>query len=344
MPQYADSIVTSKLGINYVRSIVESAKCIFHKIDQENDLGIDAIIELVKDGVPLNQQIAVQIKSGKSYYNANSNQCIIPVGTHFDYWLNYPVPVYGIVYIPSMNTANWVDIKTYLRNHGKRTVIKFDRTRTNIFDDDNFLKIFMPTVLNRLPKLSFEEAASLFHSSHPSEKHLGLLVLFRSAPNNLQIWDWFISYFKTRPAGEIAPILIYYFAHIPWHPDILYRGEEITPETKKYVQRYFNSFDKQDIVKLLSFIDQETMISRGSIGQSVETIISSIQNRDALLLEVIEDNTLPMFLRECAGLIYAYHNNTAAIPVLKSLSEQGSEYSDILISTLKEYGWIDLYT
>lgn len=37
MPKYADTIVTSKLGINFVKTAVESAGCIFHKIDQDNE-------------------------------------------------------------------------------------------------------------------------------------------------------------------------------------------------------------------------------------------------------------------------------------------------------------------
>src|SRR3989339_2036145 len=99
MPKYSDTIVTSKLGINFVKTVIESAGCIFHRIDQENDLGIDAIIELVKDGLPLSQQIGVQIKSGQTFYNGLTNQCFIPVGNHYEYWSKYPLSVYGIVYV-----------------------------------------------------------------------------------------------------------------------------------------------------------------------------------------------------------------------------------------------------
>lgn len=114
MAKYADTIVISKLGINYAKSVVEAAGCIFHKIEQENDLGIDGLIEFIKDGVPQNKQIAVQVKSGQSYYNSQTNQCLIPVGNHFDYWTKHPLSVFGIVYIPSLNTANWVNIRGQL--------------------------------------------------------------------------------------------------------------------------------------------------------------------------------------------------------------------------------------
>ena len=95
MPKYSETIVTSKKGINFVKTTVESEGCIFHKIEQENDLGIDAIVELVKDGLPQCIQIGVQIKSGQSFYKRQANQCLIPVGNHFEYWSKYPLSVYG---------------------------------------------------------------------------------------------------------------------------------------------------------------------------------------------------------------------------------------------------------
>jgi len=343
MPKYSKTMVTSKLGINFVKTVIESAGCIFHRIDQENDLGIDAIIELVKDGLPLSQQIGVQIKSGQSFYNGQTNQCLIPVGNHFEYWSKYPLSVYGIVYVPVLNSANWVDIKRYLKHSGPCATIKFDRTKTNTIDSDSFMKIFVPTILKELPKLSFDEAASLFHSTHPSEFHLGLVVLFHTAPNVIEVWDWFIDAFKNKTSSDIPPTLVYYFAHIPWHGDIAYRGEGFSKTTKAHAQKRFDEFNKQDIAKLLSFIDEENGIARGSLGQSVEAIISSLSNRDSLLLEIVQDSQLAIFLRESAALIYAYHHQKDALPVLKVLSDQGSWYAGELFSFMRENGWIDPY-
>lgn len=276
MTKYSDTTGTSKLGINHVKSVVEAAKCIFHKIEQENDLGIDGVIEFIKDGVPQNKQIAVQIKSGQSYYNSQTNQCLIPVGNHFDYWTKHPLSVFGIVYIPSLNSVNWVNIKNYIKQHSQCSTIRFTRTRANIFDYTDFTKIFLQTIYKELPDLSFNEAASFFHSEDPAENYLGLLSLFRRFPNNLEVWDWFIDFFRSKNVSDIPPILIYYFAHIPWHEDIWYRGEKIKDETKAHVKKHFEAFSKADVIKLLEFVHEENMISRGSIGQSVEAIISSL--------------------------------------------------------------------
>lgn len=117
MPKYLRSNSTGKAGINYVKSIVDSHNCIFQKIDQENDVGVDALIELVKDEIPTGDFVATQIKSGNSYFDKKANICKIPVGTHRDYWQNYSLPVYGIVYVPEIESAFWVNIKKYLENN-----------------------------------------------------------------------------------------------------------------------------------------------------------------------------------------------------------------------------------
>ena len=81
MPRYKKSAITAKEGINFIRSAVESGGSLFIKIEQENDLGIDALVEFIRDEQPLNKQIAVQIKSGASYYSTEANECAFPISS-----------------------------------------------------------------------------------------------------------------------------------------------------------------------------------------------------------------------------------------------------------------------
>ena len=48
MPKYKRSAITAKEGVNHIRSATESAGSIFIKIEHENDLGVDALIEFVE--------------------------------------------------------------------------------------------------------------------------------------------------------------------------------------------------------------------------------------------------------------------------------------------------------
>ena len=163
------------------------------------------------------------------------------------------------------------------------------------------------------------------------------------APDAIEVWDWFIDAFKEKDFLDIPSIIVYYFAHIPWHPDIAYHGKRISEATKEHVRKRFDEFDKKDVEKLLGFIDEENRIARGSLGQSVEALVSSLSKRDILLLEIIQDRRLAIFLRENAALIYAYHHPKEALPLLRALSKEGSWYAGELFSFIGEHGWINPY-
>lgn len=343
MVLYKKTNVTAKNGINFVRSAVEGAGSLFHKIEGENDLGIDGLIELIRDERPLNRQVAVQIKSGPSYYNSSGEECLIPIESHRDYWLNHPLPVLGVVFVPALGVAHWVNIKSYLKDHPTNTVIRFRTSRANRFDQSAFSTIFVPNVLREVPDLSLPDAFTLFGSPKPDESYLGLIVLFRRYPNVLEVWTRLIQHLVETPAQEIPPVLVYFLAHIPWHGDIAYFGEAITAETKAHAKNLLARFSREQVVKLLEFIDEESSISRGAVGQSVEAIISSLPNASKLLEGIVLDKSLEPFTRDCAAIILAMNEGPAAIPTIKQLADTGSWYAGELIEHIKTYGGVNPY-
>src|ERR1051326_531048 len=188
MPTYPETNATSKLGIAYVMRVVVGANCIFHDIHQENDVGIDAVIEFVRNTIPLAKTIGVQIKSGSSYYDKATNECRIPVGTHRIYWMNYPLPVYGIVYLPEEDRAYWTNIKNHLKADPDLTVIRFPPKRLNAFTDEIFTKLILPSFAGEIPQFSYEEALNLFQSSDWDEVDLGMRILFREHSDKNEVW------------------------------------------------------------------------------------------------------------------------------------------------------------
>lgn len=334
--QYKDSNVTSKNGINFIRTIAESTACLFHKIEQENDLGIDCIIEFTKNEKPMHKSIAAQIKSGKSYYNSKKNQCIIPIKSHYEYWTNYPLPVYGFVYVPELEKAYYVNIKNHLKNTSEEKTITFDCTRSNVIDLQSFVEIFIPGILGEISSISFETALSFFKSEKPQEFFLGAKVLFRRYKNNLMVWDEFIDYiYKTESEG-IDLNIIFYLSHIPWHPDIFHYGEILTEESRKYAKEKIRLFDKSLVLKMLELIDPEQGIVRGSIGQSIEAILSNISDIIKHLEEIIVDTSLKIEVREFAGEILAYYQGKKSLSLLETVKSE-SEIISNLIEFLKKY-------
>lgn len=340
---YLKTNSTAHSGIDFIRKIVHDHNCIFQEIDQRNDLGIDAIIEIIKDEKPTSRFFATQIKSGKSYFDKKENLCKIPVKNHKEYWLNHPLPVYGIVFIPELGDAYWIDIKKYLKQNQDDTIIYFEKTLANQINEASFIKIFIPRLLNETPNIDFDFAVKLFSSDKSDEFFLGLHTLFSRFAFKNEMWALFIDYFKVQPVENIPLILIYYLAHLPWHPDISYFKGTLTQEAEDFGKSLIRLFDRDQIIKLLTFVDEEMRISRGSIGQSIEAIISIIPNFKQTLASIIKDNKQDIVVRESAALIFAYHAGKESIPILETVPTSESWYIYEIIKHITEFGEIDPY-
>lgn len=340
VPHYKNTAITAKDGLNFVRSIVEKNGSLFHKIEQENDLGIDAIIEFIENGKPVNISIAVQIKSGVSYINENKTICHIPVEDHYDYWMNYSLPVYGIVYDPEIESANWINIKDYLKKNKNATGISINKNLVNIFDNKNYIEIFSRLLTKKTPTVDLEFALELFKSDNFEESDLGLFTLFNNFRNKKEIWTEMIDCIKNNQTYRISTRLIYNLAFIPWHGDIFHYGETITKEIKDFAKKEISHFSTDIVVKLLELID-DNGISRGTIGQSIEAIISIIGSIEEKLKIIISNQDLNNHIRFYAAGIYAYYVGTDAIIFLKKYSNV--EGIDIVLQSLYESGGLDFY-
>lgn len=334
---------TAKKGVNFVRTITEDSECFFHKIEQENDLGIDAIIEFLKNETPLNKSIAIQIKSGPSYYNSKKMECIIPIDSHRDYWQNYPLPVYGIVYVPDLKLGYWIDIKHYLENNKDSIAIRFSGNRANQFDFDNFNNVFIPRLTNKTPEISFNVALQLFDSTDINEFTLGSIVLFRRFVNEKETWERIVDYI-TNPANQKIPYhLIYYLAHIPWHPDIFYTGKPINKEIKKNVLNRIKSFDSNIVNRLLNQIDEEDDIARGTIGQSIEAIISKVDGKKDIIENNIIDRDLNIHIRHLSAILYGYYYEKQSLKFLNQINDEDLWIIPQIIEIINENEWLPLY-
>jgi hypothetical protein len=137
--------------------------------------------------------------------------------------------------------------------------------------------------------------------------------------------------------------LIYFLAHVPWHADIFAHGEQLSPATRQYARELMSSLDYEDVLKLLSLVDRENSISRGSLGQSIEAIVSSLPLASALLRQIAGTAKVDMFVRECAALILAMNEGLEASSTLESLAASGSWYAREMHAHLLRWGHINPY-
>ncbi|OQK25960.1 hypothetical protein XM69_c11768, partial [Vibrio parahaemolyticus] len=77
------------------------------------DYGIDALVEICNGTVPTGQLVAVQIKSGESYFKeSNNNGYVFRFSDrHQEYWINHCLPVIVALYNPDTELVLWEKIQ-----------------------------------------------------------------------------------------------------------------------------------------------------------------------------------------------------------------------------------------
>jgi|GEM_PF-852162 len=126
---------TERLGVIETDSIVtKKLKWIFRE-QSVADVGVDAIIEQVENGMPMGKFIALQIKSGEGNFHIGEKKITYYAsGIHYNYWLNLNVPLILIAHLPSAEQTYWIQINS--KNFSKtKKQWKLEIPKTNIFDE-----------------------------------------------------------------------------------------------------------------------------------------------------------------------------------------------------------------
>lgn len=124
---------TEREGVSAAQSIVYKDLGWFFTEQMVNDYGIDAIIEVAGQKYPTGKVIAVQIKSGASYFINTTKE---GVTFRFDerhkrYWLRYSDPVIVLLYHPDTQECIWEVVDKYtvkkVSDKGYKIVIPKDK-------------------------------------------------------------------------------------------------------------------------------------------------------------------------------------------------------------------------
>ena len=337
------------MGIPQVRTVVESANCIFHEIHQENDYGNDAFIELVENDNVRGVTLAIQIKPGKSY--CSKIECKIPASkNHFEYWRDHSLPVIGIVYDPDEKIAYWYNIKRFLKANPKCVkegpyTITFTKNEINRFTKNDFLDFFLPIFLKNSIRLEYKRATRFAHDVDFNLHSIGIHALMRQYRNAPDTWDLFINLFKNRPIDEIDRYLIYFIAHIPGHPDIFWHKENILDDDlRNDLKSKIKQFGRDDIIRLFLLMDDDDCFERGSLGQSVEAIISLIDDKMNILSSIASDMALEPRVRDSAAILFAYYGQESVLEELKEIAAIDTDrWAPKLVEQLIKEGYVYLY-
>ena len=109
------SFLVEREGIHAVGSIISKMGWVFRE-QPTTDFGIDAQVEIVEDGKPTGALIALQIKSGDSFFRTGKSDAINFTGElrHLDYWNSHSLPVYLVIHNPKTEQTLWQRIERRL--------------------------------------------------------------------------------------------------------------------------------------------------------------------------------------------------------------------------------------
>jgi Domain of unknown function (DUF4365) len=119
-PKAPPNLAQERLGITAVALAAARLGLIWRET-LSVDVGIDGHLEFVDaDGHATGQLVAVQVKSGSSYFATEDAQSwrFSPQAKHRAYWEHYPLPVLLVLYSPENDSGYWVDARRELRNPG----------------------------------------------------------------------------------------------------------------------------------------------------------------------------------------------------------------------------------
>ena len=105
---------TGRIGVTGTQLLFERLGWIFREQTIE-DYGIDAQVEIVENSIATGKLIAVQIKSGESYFKEQTSDGIVFRGSveHLEYWQKHSLPVIIVLYSDSEGIAYWESVNSH---------------------------------------------------------------------------------------------------------------------------------------------------------------------------------------------------------------------------------------
>jgi hypothetical protein len=104
----APNPLTERIGVNAVEKIFVGAFGWFFREQSVSDHGVDAQVEEIVDGKPTGKLIALQIKTGTSYFRPLGKDFVFyGEQRHLDYWTHHRLPVYIILHNPDTGLTLW---------------------------------------------------------------------------------------------------------------------------------------------------------------------------------------------------------------------------------------------
>jgi Domain of unknown function (DUF4365) len=229
MPKEAEKVpnpLTERVGVNAVEAITNNVFGWFFREQPIGDYGVDAHIEEMVNGRPTGKLIALQIKTGKSYFRPQGDDFVFyGAKRHLEYWTHHRLPVYVIIHDPENGLTLWQKFE--------RRLVKESAKRWSI-------TIPSSNILNAEAKRYFEmEIAADPESIRRFNLAVGYgdMKLFSGREVYFQVNEWVNKSLNMRDVG------VYFDDPYKDTPDHMFRFWTPAPSLESYMARFFPWLD-----------------------------------------------------------------------------------------------------
>jgi hypothetical protein len=107
--------LSERAGVHAVGHIFVTELGWFFREQSVSDFGIDAEVEIAENGKPIGRLLALQIKSGPSFFRKRGSDYVFHGNiAHLDYWTNHSLPVFLILHNPDDGMTLWQKVERRL--------------------------------------------------------------------------------------------------------------------------------------------------------------------------------------------------------------------------------------
>ncbi len=157
LPRYLDTNKKGRNGLSILTKIVENELgWIVRTNHQEVDFGIDAFLDIIIDGFVTGKSIAVQVKSGRSYFKSkkNENWSFHGEKKHLNYYLNHDIPVLIILVDIEKELAFWEVCKVeYVELQEEGWTMPIPKNQQICYAQKDELLNYVPSVIDYVSQL-----------------------------------------------------------------------------------------------------------------------------------------------------------------------------------------------
>lgn len=311
MPKWKKTKQTENMGIIKLKAIVNSNNCIYREVPGESDTGIDGFIEFVDAEDVTGQMIAVQVKTGLSYYNKSKEQFELRIEKDMlDYWKDYMLPVILFFYLPDKNKGCWISIREFIETeeyYNRLPVSKIKASIKEELNESTFINLIEYARLNYDYKSAINWIDSCLDASEDNILDNFLILSNHPYTRDNKITIFIARYLIKSDDKELLRETLWFLGYcigrFRWSGN---PGNSIEKDIQNYASKICSDLSENELYKLFCVIDDIRFSGPMALSERFFDLISCcFETASKMLIRVAEDKNEPYYRR--ASALYLFY-------------------------------------